>query len=163
MSDGIAPRVVAARVLALVVDQGRSLKTELAAALPTLEDVRDRALVEAICFAVLRRRPVYEAALTRWLARPLGRGDAQLRGLLMVGFAQLDVLKVPPYAALSATVDACRVLGWPHRASFVNAVLRRAQRERLPVVSSDAAWPRWLAERIRADWGSRQKQFLMPA
>ncbi|MCH7233950.1 16S rRNA (cytosine(967)-C(5))-methyltransferase RsmB [Xylella fastidiosa subsp. multiplex] len=155
MSDGIAPRVVAARVLALVVDQGRSLKTELAAALPTLEDVRDRALVEAICFAVLRRRPVYEAALTRWLARPLGRGDAQLRGLLMVGFAQLDVLKVPPYAALSATVDACRVLGWPHRVSFVNAVLRRAQRERLPVVSSDAAWPRWLAERIRADWGEQ--------
>ncbi|MRU34674.1 16S rRNA (cytosine(967)-C(5))-methyltransferase, partial [Xylella fastidiosa subsp. multiplex] len=54
MGGGIAPRVVAARVLALVVDQGRSLKTELAAALPTLEDVRNSALVAAICFAVLR-------------------------------------------------------------------------------------------------------------
>lgn len=163
MSDGIAPRVVAARVLALVVDQGRSLKTELAAALPTLEDVRDRALVEAICFAVLRRRPVYEAALTLWLARPLGRGDAQLRGLLMVGFAQLDVLKVPPYAALSATVDACRVLGWPTgsvlsmRCCVVLSV-NVCRSYRLMLLGHVG----WQSASVLTG-GSRQKQFLMPA
>ncbi|PSD25371.1 hypothetical protein C7E18_22260, partial [Stenotrophomonas maltophilia] len=34
----------------------RSLKAELAWALPKLADSRDRALLEALCFAVLRRR-----------------------------------------------------------------------------------------------------------
>ncbi|HHW4683581.1 MAG TPA: 16S rRNA (cytosine(967)-C(5))-methyltransferase RsmB, partial [Xylella sp.] len=167
MSDGVAPRVVATRVLALVMSQGRSLKAELAAALPILDDLRDRALVEAMCFAVLRQWPAYEAALTQWLARPLGRSDAALRGLLMAGFAQLDVLKIPPHAAVSATVEACRALGWPHHANLVNAVLRRAQRECFPIVSAEAAWPRWLAERIRADWGVQAAAIfdasLMPA
>jgi 16S rRNA (cytosine967-C5)-methyltransferase len=53
VSSGAASRVVAARVLDAVLHRGRSLKAELSAHLSTLGDTRDRALVEAICFAVL--------------------------------------------------------------------------------------------------------------
>ncbi len=155
LPSGVAPRLAAARVLAAVGDRGRSLKAELATALPGLEDVRDRALVEAICFAVLRRRPAYEAALAQWLQRPLPRRDAELVALLMAGFAQLDVLQLPAHAALSATVEAVRALGRPRQAGMVNALLRRAQREGFPEVAADAAWPHWLRHQLRLDWGDR--------
>ncbi|WP_031340028.1 transcription antitermination factor NusB, partial [Xanthomonas maliensis] len=137
---GTVSRVAAARVLQAVLHQGRSLKAELAAALPAVDDPRDRALVEAICFAVLRQRPAYELALRQWLERPLPPRDADLKALLMAGFAQLDALQLPAHAALSATVEACRALGRPRQAGLVNAVLRRAQREGFPAVAADSGW-----------------------
>ncbi|QHQ29585.1 16S rRNA (cytosine(967)-C(5))-methyltransferase RsmB [Xanthomonas albilineans] len=152
LPPGVAPRVVAARVLVAVIDRGRSLKAELAAALPGLPDARDRALVEAICFAVLRRRPAYEAALRLWLQKQLPQRDAELRALLLAGFAQLDVLGLAPHAALSATVEATRALERPRQAGLVNALLRRALRDGLPEVPADAGWPLWLRDAVCADW-----------
>ncbi|WDM68075.1 16S rRNA (cytosine(967)-C(5))-methyltransferase RsmB [Xanthomonas cucurbitae] len=158
---GVASRLVAARVLTAVFDQGRSLKAELATALPGLADPRDRALVEAICFAVLRRRPAYDVALRQWLERPLPPRDAELKALLMAGFAQLDVLQLPAHAALSATVEACRALGRPRQAGMVNALLRRAQREGFPAVADDAGWPSWLRKQLRTDWGARAEAIFV--
>src|SRR5690606_6610200 len=112
----------------------------------------DRALVEAICFAALRQRARYDAALAGWMPRPLPRRDAPLRALLHAGFAQLDPLALPAHAALAATVDAARALGHAHQAGLVNALLRRAQREGLPAGNPEAVWPEWLRERVRADW-----------
>lgn len=99
---GVGSRLAAARVLTAVFDQGRSLKAELAATLPGLDDPRDRALVEAICFAVLRRRPAYDVALRQWLERPLPPRDAELKALLMAGFAQ---------ARRAAAARACGLVG----------------------------------------------------
>ena len=149
---GARSRAVAAQVLDAVLHRGHSLKAELARALPGLGDVRDRALVEAICFAALRQRARVEAALKAWVPRPLGRRDGDLRALLHAGFAQLDPLGLPPHAAVDATVGAARLLGRAHQRGMVNALLRRAQREGLPDVAADAAWPAWLRERLRADW-----------
>lgn len=149
---GVEPRVAAVRVLDAVLRRGRSLKAEFARRLPTLSDPRDRALVEAICFAVTRGHARYEAALSGWMQKPLGKRDDELRMLLYAGFAQLDALALPPHAVLSATVDAARALGRAHQAGLVNALLRRAQREGLPALPADAHWPAWLRERIRADW-----------
>lgn len=149
---GTQSRVVAARVLDAVLHHGRSLKAEFANALPALGDPRDRALVEAICFAVLRERVRYASALEHWLAKPLGRRDEPLRALLYAGFAQLDALGLPAHAALDATVDAARALGRSHQAGMVNAVLRRAQREGLPTADPAQAWPSWLLEAVRQDW-----------
>lgn len=148
---GIAVRVTAAKVLRAVL-QGRSLKAELAAALPQIDDPRDRALLEAICFAALRQRARYDAALRAWMQKPPGAKDGELRALLLAGFAQLDALELPAHAALSATVEAARALGRAHQAGMVNALLRRAQREGLPAGEAEAAWPEWLRARIRDDW-----------
>lgn len=148
---GVAVRVFAAKVID-AVHRGRSLKAELAATLPKIADVRDRALLEAICFTALRQRARYDVALKSWLQKPLGANDGELRALLLAGFAQLDELKLPAHAALSATVEAARTLGRPHQAGMVNAILRRAQREGLPQADASAAWPAWLRRKIEADW-----------
>lgn len=149
---GASSRVAATRVLDAVLHRGRSLKAELAFALPALEDPRDRALVEAICFAALRQRARYDAALKAWIAKPLGKRDAELRALLFAGFAQVDALGLPAHAAVDATVEAARELGRAHQAGMVNALLRRALREGLPAADSAEAWPAWLRMRLQADW-----------
>ena len=151
-TPGVQTRMLAAKVLAAVIGRGRSLKAELAATLPKLADSRDRALLEAICFAALRRRNAYEQALRHWLQKPLGPRDADLMGLLLAGFAQLDALELPAHAALSATVEAARALGRERQAGLVNAVLRRAQREGFPAARPEEAWPAWLLEQVRQDW-----------
>lgn len=153
-APGVAARVAATRVLDAVLHRGRSLKSELATALPALPDPRDRALVEAICFSALRQLGRFDAALAAWLARPLPRRDLELRALLIVGFAQLDPMKLPAHAAVAATVEAARAVGRAHQAGLVNALLRRASREGLPAADTQAAWPPWLRARLDADWGS---------
>lgn len=152
---GAPVRALAAQILDAVAHRGRSLKAELAAALPRLEDPRDRSLAEAICFSALRQRVRYDEALKRWMQKPLGRRDGELRALLWVGFAQIDALQLPAHAALSATVEAARVLKRTHQAGMVNAILRRAQREGLPVAAPGQAWPEWLRARVRGDWAEQ--------
>jgi 16S rRNA (cytosine967-C5)-methyltransferase len=150
--SGVATRVAATRVLDAVLHHGRSLKAELAAALPQFDDPRDRALVEAICFAALRQRARYAAALSAWMPKPLGRRDEELRALLYVGLAQLDALGLPPHAAVAETVEAVRALKRSHQTALVNALLRRALREGLPQGNAASAWPEWLLDRVRRDW-----------
>ena len=152
MSAGAQPRVVAANVLDAVLHRGRSLKAELAAASASLPDPRDRALVEAICFAALRIRHRGDAALAAWIPKPLPRRDAPLRALLLAGFAQLDPLGLPAHAAVAATVDAARAMGRAHQSGLVNALLRRAQRDGLPEGDWRDLWPSWLRGRLKADW-----------
>ncbi len=149
---GTASRVAAARILDAVLYRGRSLRVELAATLPGLADPRDRALVEAICFAALRNRSRYDAALAAWMPRPLPARDRPLQALLHAGFAQLDPLALPAHAALAATVEAARALGRPRQAGLVNALLRRAQREGLPPADPAGLWPEWLLTHLQADW-----------
>ena len=151
-THGTASRLAAARVLDAVLHRGRSLKGEFGTELPQIADPRDRALVEAICFAALRNRARYAAALTAWVPKPLGRGDEPLRALLYVGFAQLDALKLPAHAAVDATVEAVRSLGRAHQAGMVNALLRRAQREGFPPADPAQVWPDWLLAEVRRDW-----------
>ena len=151
-TPGSQPRIAATRVLDAVLHHGRSLKAELAAAQQGLEDPRDRALVEAICLAVLRQPSRFDAALAAWMSRPLAHRDRELRALLLVGFAQLDPLGLPAHAAVAATVEAARGLGRDHQSGMVNALLRRALREGLPPSTPHAHWPLWLRNRIESDW-----------
>ena len=94
----------------------------------------------------------------RLLARPLARGQTALAALLRVGLLQLQELRIPEHAAVSATVDAAALLGARSASGLVNAVLRRFQREReqleqaaLERPEARFAHPRWLIEALRAD------------
>ncbi len=87
---GSALRARAARVLVAVLGEGRSLKAQLGPALAALQDTRDRALLEAICFSALRHRRRYEFVLSAWLAKPLAKRDFPVHCLLLTGLAQMD-------------------------------------------------------------------------
>jgi 16S rRNA (cytosine967-C5)-methyltransferase len=153
-SAGAQLRVSAALALQQVW-QGRSLKAVLGHAREAFADSRDRALLEAICYGAIRHRRELEFALKHFLSQSLERQDLIGHCLLLVGLTQLHILKLSPHAAVSATVDAARLLERGNRAGLINAVLRRSQREGLP--ESDALGvrenhPDWLLGRLQADW-----------
>jgi len=155
MSPGAQIRALSARVVWQVLDQRQSLKAVLASARSEIEDPRDRALLEAVSYAVIRHKRSLDYAASRLLQKALPRDDAITQCLLLVGLAQLHLMKLPEHAAVSATVDAARLLGKAPRAALINAILRRSLREGL-AVSEDFAvqndHPDWLLRQLQADW-----------
>lgn len=153
-SDGAQLRVSAARAVHQVL-QGRSLKTVLAQERSAFADGRDRALLEAMTVGTVRHRRSLEFALGRFLSKPLAQSEPLSHALLLVGLTQLHLLLLAPHAAVSATVEAARLLGKDSHAGLINAVLRRSQREGL-LASDDIGiqenHPDWLLARLRADW-----------
>jgi 16S rRNA (cytosine967-C5)-methyltransferase len=153
---GAKVRAVAAELVARILDQGVSAD-EL---LPGGEVApRDRSLLAALVFGALRwhYRLAWQAA--QLLTKPLAPSQTVLAALLRVGLLQLQELRIPEHAAVSATVDATALLGLRSARGLVNAVLRRFQREReqlaraqLEVEEARFAHPRWLIDAIRADY-----------
>ena len=161
---GAGLRAQAALALHAVLGEGRSLKAVLAECLPTIADPRDRALLEAICFAVLRHRRRYEAVLATWLAKPLPKRDHTTQCLLLAGLAQLDELGLSAYAAVAATAEAARQIDRASQVGLVNAILRRATREPWPQAKNLgelSSHPDWLLRRLAEDWPSQVDEIAM--
>ena len=152
---GAEVRAEAARLIARVLDERVAADDLLpASGIPS----RDQPLLAALVYGSLRWHFRLEWQARHLLARPLARGQSELAALLRVGLLQLQELRVPPHAAVSATVDAAALLGARRAGGLVNAVLRRFQREReqlergaLDVPEARFAHPRWLIEALRTD------------
>jgi len=100
-------------------------------------DERDRRLLAELAYGALRWKLRLEWVIERSSGRSLGRIDAELVPVLLVGAFQLLFLdRVPAHAAVSEAVDDARRRRGKGAAGFVNAVLRRIARE--PLLDS---WP----------------------
>jgi 16S rRNA (cytosine967-C5)-methyltransferase len=160
---GAQVRAQAARICALVV----ATRVPAEAALTNVGTARDASLLRALVYAVLRWHHRLEWQLERLLTRPLARSDVELAALLRIGLVQLQQLRIPEHAAVSATVDACKLLGFTHAQGLVNAVLRRFLRERATLLAQGAlveeahySHPQWLIDALRADWGGATERIL---
>ncbi len=154
VSRTVNPRAAAARVLTEVLVDGRSLTEALAA-----EQGADKALIQELCFGVLRWYARLDALAGALLNKPLRGKDRDIRLLILIGLYQLDFTRVAPHAALSETVAAARVLGKSWATGLINGVLRQYQRRRaeLQALTEDSeaarmAFPEWLLERLRRAW-----------
>ena len=153
------PRALAAQALSRIVHDGVSLRAAFATFSTKLDDARDRALLSALLHAGARWWLRFDTALTGLLEHPLHEREPQVHALLVLGLVQLEILGLPEYAAVAATVEATRALGKPKFANLTNAILRRWLREREArnaALDADAttrsAHPRWLIQSIAADW-----------
>jgi 16S rRNA (cytosine967-C5)-methyltransferase len=157
-APGAAVRAAAAAVVARVLRERTEADDALAAAEGGVVQ-RDRALLGALVFGALRWHQRLEWQTARLLTKPLKPGQLELGALLKVGLLQLQEMRIPEHAAVSATVDATALLGHRDAAPLVNAVLRRFQRERAALDAALAAddearlsHPRWLLEQLAHDW-----------
>ncbi|MGH8232942.1 MAG: 16S rRNA (cytosine(967)-C(5))-methyltransferase RsmB [Rhodanobacteraceae bacterium] len=160
-------RALAAEVLATVALHGTSLRECLHPAQAQLADPRDRALLTALCNEGARWWLRFDKALDDLLQQPLRQREPAVHALLVTGLVQLEILKIPPHAAVAATVEATRALGRGGFARLVNAVLRRWLRERdarnaqldaKPETRS--AHPRWLTAALTRDWPEHANAIL---
>jgi 16S rRNA (cytosine967-C5)-methyltransferase len=151
-------RASAACIVAGVIDQGRSLDDLLAT---DSEEGSARGLKRSLCYGTLRWHFRLAAVLNALATRPPEQLDPRLRALLEVGLYQLASGETAPHAAVSETVSAARALGFEKAAGFVNAVLRRFQREQADIlhavdrdVALRTAHPRWFVDALRRDRGA---------
>ena len=86
---------------------------------------RDAAFATELAYGALRGRGTYDAVLAACVDRPLGQVDEPVLDLLRLGAHQQLAMRVPPHAAVGATVELARAVAGEGRSSFVNAVLRR--------------------------------------
>ncbi|MDH3532197.1 MAG: 16S rRNA (cytosine(967)-C(5))-methyltransferase RsmB, partial [Gammaproteobacteria bacterium] len=159
MSDsrsGARLRATAAEIVAAVVGDGRSLERTLKEREATVA-AGDRALLRLLCYETLR----YHWRLQYWIDalvdRPLRRRDNCVNALLAIGLHQLSNTRIPDHAVVSQTVDAVRFLRRPKLAPLVNAVLRRALRDRIfaqQPSNKEAIYnhPQWFIDALEADW-----------
>ena len=132
-----------------------------------LRDGRDRDLLNAILFGVLRWRGRLDYIIARFSKTPLAKIDLPILNILRAGVFQLIFLtRIPPSAAVHTSVEMAKSIGAPWIGAFVNAVLRRTAAEhgsvrypdpqKEPVRSLAAAWafPKWLTERWLGRYGA---------
>ncbi|MFZ5722156.1 MAG: 16S rRNA (cytosine(967)-C(5))-methyltransferase RsmB [Pseudomonadota bacterium] len=154
-------RAEAARLLTEVLPAegqgGRSLSERLP---PARARSSDAPLLQEIVYGVCRYYNTLSWLANRRLQKPLAAKDRDIELLLLVGIFQLLHTRIPDHAAIGETVAAARTLGKDWATGFLNAVLRRIQREREDIAAEVAAaspavrlsHPQWLVEMLQADW-----------
>jgi 16S rRNA (cytosine967-C5)-methyltransferase len=94
-------------------------------------DTRDAALATELAYGALRGQGSYDAILSQCVDRPLDQLDPEVLDILRLGAHQLLATRIPPHAAVAATVDLARGEVHEGAARIVNAVLRKVGRQDL--------------------------------
>ena len=99
----------------------------------------DRGLATEMSYGIARRIATIDALIEAACDRPREMVQDGLWRLMRMGVYQLAWLaSIPPHAAIHETVELARRLGQPSWCGFLNAVLRRLQRDILPI--DQAGW-----------------------
>ncbi|KGT86231.1 16S rRNA methyltransferase [Erwinia typographi] len=150
-------RSIAAQTIEKVVEQGQSLSNVLPAAQKSVGD-KDAALLQELCYGVLRTLPQLEWIINQLMERPMTGKQRTLHFLLMVGLYQLMYTRIPAHAALAETVEGATALKRQQLKGLINGVLRQFQRQQEALMQQmnegDRQYlhPRWLLERLQRAW-----------
>ncbi len=152
------------QVAAQLLYQGRHPSDFPSRLLETVQ--RDRAFVTEIVLGVIRNQRALDWMVSRLASRPPA---AVLQSVLHVGLYQLLYLDhVEPYAAVHETVEAAKAMSGQKGGGFVNAILRRALRERTALLDGLAkqpldvrlSHPKELVDRWIARYGRKRTEQL---
>ena len=87
---------------------------------------RDRAFATELGYGTLRMQGKHDALIKRHIDRPFDEVDSGIIDILRMGIHQVKEMRVPDHAAVSETVEVARATIGESKATFVNAILRRA-------------------------------------
>src|SRR5262249_52927648 len=119
-------------------------------------DSRDAALAHEIVFGVLRYRAQLDFLIAHYSGRT-AKLDAEVRTALRMGIFQIRHLdRVPAHAAVADSVTLVRRARKTSAAGFVNAGVRRVDREPVswPDRATGLSCPEWLLARWERDFGA---------
>lgn len=158
-------RSAAALALSQVFDQGVSLSEALPIQQRTVAE-KDRALLQEMCFGVLRTYPLLDWLVRQLMARPLSGRQAVIHYLLCVGLYQLLYLRIPDHAVLSETVQGAVTLKRAQLKNVVNGVLRQFLRQREDLLNRAKTapcrylHPDWLTARLQRAWPTQWETII---
>lgn len=145
---------MAAQAIEKVVEQGQSLSNILPPLQQKVSD-KDKALLQELCFGVLRTLSQQEWLINKLMSRPMTGKQRTIHYLIMVGFYQLLHTRIPPHAALAETVEGAVAIKRPQLKGLINGVLRQFQRQQEELLTefaqSDKRFlhPDWLLKRLQ--------------
>jgi 16S rRNA (cytosine967-C5)-methyltransferase len=122
-------RALAANCVYQVVDKGRSLSDVLPQAQQSLANPKDKAMMQQMCYGVMRWLPRLDFFCSRLLQKPLKGKQRPFQFLLYLGCYQLLHMRIPPHAAISETVEAAVAMKAGGLKGLINGVLRSFQRQ----------------------------------
>ncbi len=112
---------------------------------------RDRALMQALVYGVLRHRLRIDGIISRFSKIALPKIEPDVLNILRIGIFQIGFMdRIPPSAAVNTAVDMAKSVSAPWTVRFVNAVLRKASTGPLPPASGladEKSIPQWLLSR----------------
>lgn len=159
-------RACAAKIIFQVVDKGQSLSAVLPKEQKQVAE-KDGALLQEICYGVLRWLPRLEATVSELMDNPLKGKKRVCHHLILVGLYQLIYLRIPDHAAISETVNAVKTLKEPRLKGLINALLRNYQRtsEQLDAkaTSFDAGLyghPNWFIKLVKSQYPDQWEKIL---
>ena len=136
----------------------------------------DRRLTTELVMGVLRWQRQLDWMIENYAGRPAGALDRAARIILRMALYQLQFLtRVPAHAAVHEAVELARSVRAHRVSGFINAVLRRSQRDpglrdRMALIkdpvrrlSVTASHPEWLAARWIERYGAERAQAWMLA
>jgi 16S rRNA (cytosine967-C5)-methyltransferase len=139
---------------------------------------RERGMARHLAYGAVQRRGTCDHLVERLAGRPVGELDAPVRAALRLGlFELLFADATPDHAAVDQAVELAKGGGGTRRraaAGLVNALLRRAARERTELLGAldDAtpagaavahSYPEWLARMWWDELGGAEARSLMAA
>ncbi|MEX3022746.1 16S rRNA (cytosine(967)-C(5))-methyltransferase RsmB [Kluyvera sp. STS39-E] len=158
-------RSMAAQAVEQVVEKGQSLSNVLPAMQQKVGD-KDKALLQELCFGVLRSLSQLEWIIKQLMERPMTGKQRTVHYLVMVGLYQLLHTRIPPHAALAETVEGAVVIKRPQLKGLINGVLRQFQRRQEELLTEFAhselrfLHPSWLVKRIKSAYPQQWESIL---
>ena len=147
-------RSLAAQAVEQVLEQGQSLSNVLPPLQQKVSD-KDKALLQELCFGVLRTLSQLDWLIGKLMSRPMTGKQRVVHYLIMVGFYQLLYTRIPPHAALAETVEGAVAIKRPQLKGLINGVLRQFQRQQEELLAEFShseirfLHPSWLLKRLQ--------------
>jgi 16S rRNA (cytosine967-C5)-methyltransferase len=161
-NKALTVRWIALQILTAQAQSTRTLDTVIEDTLKgkILRDRRDRALLNALVFGVLRWRGRLDFIIQTFSRFPLKKIDDQVLSNLRLGlFQMLHLDRIPVSAAVNTSVELAKLSSPPWVVRYVNAVLRNAARGHkniqfpdirtnpLQAIAARKSFPQWLIRR----------------
>jgi 16S rRNA (cytosine967-C5)-methyltransferase len=159
-------RVLAAGAVTEVLRDKATLDIALSAALAGA-DPKLAPAARSLSYGAVRGYFRHQAILQRLLRAPVGTLETPVRALFSIALYEIEDAKTPEYAVVDAAVETARAAKAGRASGLINAVLRGYLRERPRIdaeVAKDPAArhaaPKWLADRLKADWPEHAASML---
>lgn len=137
---------------------------------------RDRALLQALVYGVLRWRGRLDFIISNFSSTRFDKIDSKVLNILRLALFQIIYLdRIPNSAAVTTAVDLAKAFGAPWVVGYVNALLRKAAREYREVsfpdmeedpiaaLAADKSFPGWIIRRWLNRYGNKYTTALCDA
>lgn len=170
----VSPARLAAFETLRKIEKERAFSSVLLPAAEAKLSAPDRALCHQITLGVLRRQLYLDHIIQSFSKLKIEKFDLEILLALRIGLFQIIFLdKIPDFSAINESVNLAHLAKKRSAAGLVNALLRRAAREKDSIkfefaddierVSIEASHPRWLVERWTRFFGFEAAENLAQA